>query len=98
LYGAITVPGLSVIGESIVAAVEVLSAGTYEADVEAGWSAGDFDASGRFDSADLIAALADGGYEQGPRAAVSAVPEPASFVILVVGMIVIATHRRHIVR
>ena len=33
--------------------VEVLSAGTYELDVDAGWASGDFDGSGRFDSSDL---------------------------------------------
>ena len=39
--------------------------------------AGDFsgDGDGEFESADLIVALADGGYDAGPRAAVSAVPE-----------------------
>jgi hypothetical protein len=36
-------------------------------------------------STDLITALADGGYEHGPRAAMRAVPEPASFVMLLVG-------------
>ena len=62
--------------------VEVLAAGTYEADLAATWSSGDFSTNGRFDSGDLVDALANGGYEQGPRAAVSVVPEPTSFTML----------------
>ena len=41
-----------------------------------------FSTNGRFDSGDLVDALANGGYEQGPRAAVSVVPEPTSFTML----------------
>jgi hypothetical protein len=78
--------------------VAVLAAGTYEADVAATWSTGDFDGNGHFDSSDLVAALADGGYEQGPRAAVSTVPEPASFILLIAGLMGIAIYRRHISR
>jgi hypothetical protein len=40
--------------------IDALAAGTYEVDVVAGWASGDFDGSGRFDSSDLIEALADG--------------------------------------
>ena len=65
--------------------VTVLSSGTYEADVNAVWSTGDFDGTGRTNSSDLVAALSDGGYELGPRAAVSAVPEPASALLLLLG-------------
>jgi hypothetical protein len=72
--------------------VEVLAAGTYEVDVDAGWASGDFDGSGRFDSSDLVVALAEGGYEQGPR--VVAVPEPSFFSMFVAGMVGIATRRR----
>jgi hypothetical protein len=73
--------------------VAALAAGTYEADVAAGWEAGDFDGSGRFNSGDLIQALADGGYEQGPLAAVRAVPEPASVVMLTIGLMVTMMRR-----
>jgi hypothetical protein len=65
--------------------VAVLASGTYEADVDAVWSTGDFDGNGRTTSGDLVAALADGGYEAGPRAAVSAVPEPSSVVLCLLG-------------
>ncbi len=67
--------------------VVVLSAGAYEVDTDAVWSSGDFNGDGRANSGDLVAALSDGGYEQGPRAAVSAVPEPSSLVLIVVGLI-----------
>ena len=62
--------------------VAVLSSGTYEVDVAAVWSTGDFNGDGFANSSDLVAALADGGYEQGPRAAVSAVPEPSGWALL----------------
>jgi hypothetical protein len=58
--------------------VAVLASGTYEANVNAVWSTGDFNGDGRTNSSDLVAALADGGYELGPRAAVAAVPEPGA--------------------
>jgi hypothetical protein len=75
--------------------VAVLASGTYEADVDAVWSTGDFDGNGRTNSGDLVAALADGGYEAGPRAAVSAVPEPQSLVLVALGMLAVWTrHRR----
>ena len=67
--------------------VIVLSSGTYEADVDAVWSTGDFNGDGRTNTSDLVAALADGGYEVGPRAAVAAVPEPATSVLLLVATV-----------
>jgi hypothetical protein len=73
--------------------VDVLSAGTYEAAVEAVWSTGDFNGSGRFDSKDLIDALADGGYEQGARP-VAAVPEPAVYVLVALALLVLTVNRR----
>jgi hypothetical protein len=56
--------------------------GTYEVDVDSGWASGDFNGDRRTNSSDLVAALAGGGYEQGPRPAVSAVPEPSSAALL----------------
>jgi hypothetical protein len=74
--------------------VVVLGAGRYEADVAANWSTGDFDGSGRFDSTDLIFALADGGFELGPRAANAAVPEPSGGSLLLLGLLASIRQRR----
>ncbi len=60
-------------------------------DVSARWAAGDFDGSGRLDSGDLVAAFVDGGYEQGPRLAANAVPEPMSCLMLITGVVGIAS-------
>ena len=76
--------------------VAVFAAGKYERDVVASWSEGDWNGDGRFGTGDLVAAFEDGGYEQGPRMAVNAVPEPASILILMGGLIGIAfCHRRN---
>ena len=64
--------------------VEVLSSGTYETQVDAVWSTGDFNGDGLANSSDLVVALSDGGYEQGVRAAVAAVPEPATVTMALV--------------
>ncbi|MCA9149347.1 MAG: VPLPA-CTERM sorting domain-containing protein [Planctomycetales bacterium] len=65
--------------------VTLFSAGTYENGAAAVWTTGDFTGDGLFTTSDLVAALSDGGYENGPRAAVSAVPEPASVVLTLLG-------------
>ncbi len=74
--------------------VLVLSAGNYETEADAVWSTGDFNGDGRSNSSDLVAALSNGGYEQGPRAAVSAVPEPNAAACLWLGGLMVALHRR----
>ena len=51
------------------------------------WATGDWNGDAEFDFGDLVLAFQDGGYEQGPRAAVNAVPEPSSAILLVVGII-----------
>jgi hypothetical protein len=61
----------------------VLQVGKYELSLDAGWAEGDWTGDQRFDSTDLIAALADGGNEQGARFGVRAVPEPAATLDLV---------------
>ncbi len=60
--------------------VDVFVAGKYEDAIagNAGWAEGDWDGSADFDSSDFVLAFVNGGYEIGPRASVSAVPEPAS--------------------
>ena len=50
------------------------------------WSEGDWDGNGDFDSGDFVAAFTDGGFEQGVRAATSAVPEPGTALLLVMGL------------
>jgi hypothetical protein len=68
--------------------VTVLASGTYEADVDSGWATGDFNGDARTNSSDLVTALADGGYEAGPRAAVSAVPEPSALGLCTLGLLI----------
>ena len=62
--------------------------------MEAGWEEGDWNGDQRFDSGDLIAAFQDGGYEIGPHAAVSAVPEPTCGMLLAIGAIAICRLRK----
>jgi hypothetical protein len=74
--------------------VNVLASGSYEADVDAGWSTGDFNGDGRGASSDLVEALADGGYEAGPRVAVATVPEPSSHLLTVAAVVGLMGMRR----
>jgi hypothetical protein len=74
--------------------VNVLAAGVYEQDAAAVWSKGDFDGDGRSNTNDLVTALAGGGYEKGPRAAVSAVPEPSSLLLTLISVFALAKYRR----
>ena len=69
--------------------VLAFQAGKYEvAGAAATWVQGDWDGNQLFTSADFVAAFADGGYEAGPRpGAVSAVPEPGSIVLALVGLL-----------
>ena len=77
--------------------VTVFAAGKYEADADAGWADGDWGGDMKFDSGDLVVAFAEGGYELGPRPAVIAVPEPASIVMLLTGLIGISIRRLNVV-
>ncbi len=63
--------------------ISVFQAGRFETGQEAGWGEGDWNGDNLFNTTDFIAAFQDGGFEQGPRAAVSAVPEPATAGLLV---------------
>ena len=69
--------------------VLAFQAGRYEvADKNATWVQGDWNGDQLFTSADFVAAFADGGYEVGPRpGAVSAVPEPGTWMLLVMGLL-----------
>ena len=75
--------------------MQVLGAGTYEAGrvdavgniygVAAGWSEGDWNADGVFDTADLITAFRDGGYELEAANEVAVVPEPREHAVVHAG-------------
>ncbi len=53
--------------------------------MNAGWAEGDWNGDGDFDSGDFVVAFQDGGFELGPRQALSAVPEPGGLLLSVVG-------------
>ena len=78
--------------------VDVFKEGVYEDAIplNADWTKGDWDGDGDFITTDLVTAFFDGGYEQGSRDAANAVPEPASFVMLVAGLFGVAVRRRHV--
>ena len=58
--------------------VQVFSAAEYEDNVvgNSTWSTGDWNGDSEFSSADFVVAFQDGGFEQGPRPNLVAVPEP----------------------
>ncbi|MCA9153019.1 MAG: PEP-CTERM sorting domain-containing protein, partial [Planctomycetales bacterium] len=58
------------------------------------WGEGDWDGDGLFGTSDFATAFQDGGYEAGPRPAVSAVPEPASLTLLLLGLLPFARKRK----
>ena len=66
----------------------VFSHGEYEDDILCNSTPreGDWNGDLIFSSSDLVTAFTDGGYESGPRAAVAAVPEPSSLVLLLIGL------------
>ena len=76
--------------------VAVFQAGKYENDVEddAGWAEGDWDGDLDFDSSDFVKAFQGGGYELGPKAAVSAVPEPGGMLLLLTALWPLSRTRR----
>lgn len=74
--------------------VLVLTAGRYDTFFPAGWTEGDWDGNRLFNSGDFVAALQAGGYDQGPRAAVAAVPEPSSLMLIAFGLMALVLGRR----
>ncbi len=77
--------------------IEIFQKGLYEMDEMAVWSSGDWDADSRFNSTDLVVAFQDNGFEKGPRAGVSAVPEPASLWLMAAGLVPLMLRRRRAV-
>ena len=79
--------------------ITALVAGEYEDNLLANstWTEGDWDGNREFESTDLVVAFRDGGYELGPRHA-ETVPEPASCLILMFGVLVlgVSARRRHL--
>jgi hypothetical protein len=76
--------------------VFVLTSGQYE-DATPGnstWATGDWNGDGDFTTSDFVTALQGGGYENGPRAAVSAVPEPSSALLLAIAALPLLRRRR----
>ena len=55
-------------------------------DGPAGWSQGDWNGDGFFNSSDFVAAFTDGGYEKGVWEP-AAVPEPSSTALLVLAVL-----------
>ncbi|MEZ6115490.1 MAG: hypothetical protein R3C28_02795 [Pirellulaceae bacterium] len=76
--------------------VAVFTAGQYEDAVadNSTWATGDWNGDGEFDSSDFVAAFTAGGYELGPKAAVSAVPEPSSWVLLLLSTLPLLSLRK----
>jgi hypothetical protein len=76
--------------------VLVFQAGEYEdtAVMNSVWQTGDWNGDGDFNSSDFVFAFQGGGYELGPRQAVSAVPEPSSAVLLLLGGLMLVRRRR----
>ena len=80
--------------------VQVFARGKYEKQETAGWADGDWNGDTLFGSSDMVAAFVAGGYEKGlkpggPKPAVSAVPEPSSMVLILMGMAGLLGMARH---
>lgn len=77
--------------------VAVFQAGQFEDQAvnNSTWATGDWNGDREFNSGDFVEAFRDGGYNQGARNVLS-VPEPSSPLLLVVGLIGLATtaHRK----
>lgn len=76
--------------------VQILQGGQYEDNVlrNSRWETGDFNGDLEFTTSDLVRALQTGAYERGPRAAVAAVPEPASLWMLLLTALPLLVRRQ----
>ncbi|MEZ6117619.1 MAG: hypothetical protein R3C28_13735, partial [Pirellulaceae bacterium] len=80
--------------------VLVFVAGEYEDSIDGNstWASGDWNGDGDFTTSDLAFAFQLGGYEQGPRAAVTAIPEPSTFQFIIGVLLCMLWSRRLIDR
>ena len=82
--------------------VQILAAAKFETQQPATFGEGDFTGDGFFDTADIVAMLAEGLFETGPYAslgdassgAVSGVPEPATWILWLLGAIAVTAGAR----
>ena len=74
----------------------VFKAGEYEDTVRRNsvWSEGDWNGDKEATSSDFVFAFQDGGYEEGPRLAVTAVPEPSGLELLAICLLGALRRRR----
>ncbi|MDG2382779.1 MAG: PEP-CTERM sorting domain-containing protein [Pirellulaceae bacterium] len=75
--------------------VVVFAEDKYEDGVDgnSGWGSGDWNGDKDFDSSDFVAAFGAGGYEMGARQ-VAAVPEPSTFLLFAIGLLICLVRRR----
>jgi hypothetical protein len=74
--------------------VQILQAGKYELDLQAGWAEGDWNRDRRFNTNDFVVALQAGGYEQEATTNMTFVPEPGACCLLVLALIGMTSQRR----
>ncbi len=76
--------------------VSVFQAGEYEDDavMNSSWVTGDWNGDVEFGTDDLVLAFQDAGFEQGPREAVSTVPEPTGVGPLTIAIVTFTSARR----
>ena len=75
--------------------VAVFTTSKYESGESATWAEGDWNGDGVFSSSDFVVAFSGGGYEQGPQELGQlAVPEPATMLIVELGLMAMLIRRR----